>query len=128
MGLFGGGNSQSTSNTTNFGATIAPGLSLSSSPNSAPLLVTPTVQGSGSIGSINAVSGSYYAPVNINASSNYGDAAVQASAQQQQAAIGGSSLSSTGAISSTLSSLLSGTNLYWILGALVLLFLMKGKT
>jgi hypothetical protein len=84
------------------------------------LNISPNFQG-GAGGDVSTTAGSYYAPVNITSTGdNLGDSALAA-----VAGISGTQSGDDGVATAptTLSSLLSGNTIYWIIGALVLLFL-----
>jgi hypothetical protein len=125
MGLFGGGNSSTTTTTLvqDYTGTNAPGLSLDGAAGSVGLVISPQVVGSGSIGGIAPTL--YNAPVYLTPSVNVGDSAIQAAQQTSQAAIAAQSPNANTA-GSTLQNLLSGDNLYWIIGALVIVMFARG--
>ena len=95
------------------------------------VILSPQVTGGGTVSNLLGDSGiqDYYAPVTISSiGTAAGDAALQAAQNiadsQTSSALGNPSASTT---PSWLSSLLSGTALYWILGGIVLLFLFHRK-
>lgn len=88
---------------------------------------SPQVVGGGSIGGLDGGINDYYAPVTISSiGTAAGDSALAAAtniADTQAQSIPGASSTQSGG----LSSLFSGSWIYWILGALVLLFLAHHK-
>lgn len=88
-------------------------------------IVAPNIQDS-TDADVQSTIGSYYAPVDILSTGNVqGDSAIAAlsSVAQGQTAASQGGPGTTG----TLSSFLSGNTLYWILGAIVILFLAHHK-
>jgi hypothetical protein len=90
--------------------------------------VSPNFQGTNAGGSVDTNLSSNFAPVNVvSTGSNLGDtalAALQAISANQASDTQGPGVA---APASTLSTLLSGNTLYWILGAIVVLFLAHKK-
>lgn len=133
MGLFGGGNvsSKNSVSTQNYNATTTPQTDLSGSTAGSAAVVTPTVLGGGSVGAINTTSSSFFAPVNYTPSVNYGDAAVKAAQQTAQTALQSTSASQQAQVTSSNSpswftALFSAPDIYYLLGALVLLMIYRG--
>jgi hypothetical protein len=125
MGLFGGGNSTSTVNaqTYNFEGTSSNEADQAGAAGSSSLVIAPQIIGGGTIGDISPAI--YNAPIYLTPSVNTGDAAVAAAQQTAQDALTASAPNAS-TLGSTLSSLFSGSNLYWILGALVVIMLARG--
>jgi hypothetical protein len=98
-----------------------------SGPGAVALQISPNVQ-DGSIGELNTNLSSYFAPINVVSTGDLlGDTALSALssiASNQESDTQGPGVA---APASTLSSLLSGNTLYWILGAIVILFLAHKK-
>lgn len=130
MGLFGGGDVNTTTNqyTTNENAEINPQVSFATGSVGPQVsaLVAPTVFGDFN-GNIATTTNTNYAPLNVlTTGDNYGDTALNsltklAGIQQSPATAGG-----TG-IAATVSNLFSGSAIYWILGAIVFLHLAHHK-
>jgi preprotein translocase subunit SecF len=124
MGLFGGGNSTTNTSTTvqNYEGTSSNEIDAAGAGNALNILNAPQAIG-GSTGGISTTA--YYAPLYVTPSINLGDDAVQAAQQTAQSALS-TGTANQGTVSSTLSSLFSGDNLYAILFALVAIMLWRG--
>jgi hypothetical protein len=125
MGLFGGGGSNSTVLTTveNYEGTNSPQVNQAGAAGSLALTYAPQVIGSGTVGSFSP--NVYNAPLYITPSVNTGDSALQAAQQTAQAAVSASSPNAN-TIGSSFQSLLTGNDIYWVLGALVIVMLTRG--
>lgn len=120
MGLFGGGNSQSTSNVTNTQETTTTQVDMSGSAGAS----SQTIVGGSGDGTISA--NSYNAPLYLTPSTNIGDAAIKLAQQTAQASIAASAPSVSSDSGSILDKIFAGNNLYWIIGAVVLVMIWRG--
>ena len=127
FGNSGSSSSSSTSVTKNEQTTSTPQLNFAGAgPAAGALVVNPTLTDSSITGGITTNSTTYYAPITFTPSTNYGDSAVASAQQTAQQATNDSTSSGSGGILATLQGLFSGSNLYWILGALVVIMYARG--
>jgi|HubBroStandDraft_3_1064219.scaffolds.fasta_scaffold280837_2 hypothetical protein len=124
MGLFGGGNSNTTTTvftTTNTGENTA--SSSLSGIGGTSLVISPQVQGqTADVGGIYGEANDYYAPLDINASQNYGDSAVQAAQAEQQQQVATQGGAGQDSLSAAITSLFNSTSFVYVLAAIAILF------
>jgi hypothetical protein len=131
VGNSGDQTTQTTVTTNNLSASQNPQLDLQGSgPGAFAVNISPLAQ-QGSVGEIDPSISDYYAPVNITSSGdNLGDSALAAFQNIATTTAGIQTPAATGtaaAASPTLSSLLSGNAIYWILAGIVILFFAHHK-
>lgn len=125
------GSSSTTSNVyeTSYSASLNPQLDLEGSGAGASAVdFAPLLQGS-TLGDYAPSNSSIYAPVNtVSTGAIQGDSAIAALSALSSSQTGASEAAGTSTSTDSLSSLLSGNTIYWILGAIIVLFLAHPKS